>query len=67
MEAAVLFFSLALAVNLAVYGCVGSLGAWSRREVKRNKRLVCLSIAGILTVLAAGARYVLAFAVRPFG
>jgi hypothetical protein len=62
-----LFLSLALAVNLAVYGWLGALGAWSRKEVKRNERLVYLFIADIFTVLAAGAWYVLAFVVRPFG
>jgi hypothetical protein len=67
LETAVLFLSLALAVNLAVYGWLGSLGAWSRKEVTRDERLVYLFIAGIFTVLAAGAWYVLAFAVRPFG
>ncbi len=63
----VLFLSPALAVNLAVYGWLGSLGAWSRKEVKRDERLVYLFIARIFTVLAAGAWYALAFVVRPFG
>jgi len=67
LETAVLFFSLALAVNLAVYGWLGALGAWSRKEADRNERLVYLFIAGIFTVLAAGAWYTLAFVVRPFG
>ena len=63
----VLFLSLALAVNLAVYGCLGSLGAWSSKEINRNERLVYLFIASIFTVLAASTWYVLAFVVRPFG
>ena len=63
----VLFLSLALAVNLAVYGWLGSLGAWSSKEINRNERLVYLFIASIFTVLAASTWYVLAFVVRPFG
>ena len=62
-----LFFSLALAVNLAVYGWLGALGAWSGKEANRNERLVYLFIAGVFTVMATGARYFLAFVVRPFG
>jgi hypothetical protein len=64
---AVLFFSLALAVNLAVYGWLGALGAWSSKEANRNERLVYLFIAGIFTMMAVGAWYTLAFGVRPFG
>ena len=67
METAVSFLSLALAVNLAVYGWLGALGAWSSKEANRNERLVSLFTAGIFTVLAAGAWYALAFVVRPFG
>ncbi len=67
METAVLFLSLALAVNLAVYAWLGALGAWSRKDVNRNERLVYLFIAGVFTMLAAGAWYALAFVVRPFG
>jgi hypothetical protein len=67
LESAVLFLSLALAVNLAVYGWLGALGVWSSKEPDRNERLVHLFIAGIFTVLAAGAWYVLAFIVGPFG
>ncbi len=68
METAVLFLSLALAVNLAVYGWLGALGAWSSsKEANRNERLLYLFIAGIFTVVAAGAWYALAFVVRPFG
>ncbi len=67
METAVLFVSLALAVNLSVYGCLGALGAWSGKEADRNERLVYLFIAAIFTVMAAGAWYALAFVVRPFG
>jgi hypothetical protein len=63
----VLFLSLALAVNLAVYGWLGALGAWSSKEINRNERLVYLFIASIFTVLAASTWYVLAFVVRPFG
>jgi hypothetical protein len=65
LEAA-LFLSLALAVNLAVYGWLGALGAWSSKEANRKERLVYLFIAGIFTVVA-GAWYALAFVVRPFG
>ena len=67
METAVLFLSLALAVNLAVYAWLGALGAWSSKEANRNERLVYLFIAGVFTMLAAGAWYALAFVVRPFG
>ncbi len=66
METAVLFLSLALAVNLAVYGWLGALGAWSGKEAGRGEGLIYLLIAGALTALAAGAWYVLAFVVRPF-
>jgi hypothetical protein len=68
LEAVVLFLSLALAVNLAVYGWLGALGAWSSsKDANQNERLVYLFIASIFTVLAAGAWYTLAFVVRPFG
>ena len=67
LEAAALFLSLALAVNLAVYGWLGALGAWSSKEANRKERLVYLFIAGVFTMLAAGAWYALAFVVRPFG
>ena len=67
LEMVVLFLSLALAVNLAVYGWLGALEAWSTKEANRNERLVYLFIAGAFTVLAAGAWYVLAFMVLPFG
>ena len=66
METAVLFLSLALTVNLAVYGWLGVLGVWSSSKgATRNERLVYLLIAGIFTVVAAGAWYALAFVVRP--
>jgi len=42
LEAAVVFRSLALAVNLSVYGCLGALGAWSGKEADRNERLIYL-------------------------
>jgi hypothetical protein len=67
LETALLFLSLALAVNLAVYGWLRALGAWSTKEANRNERLVYLFIASIFTLLAAGAWYALAFVVRPFG
>ena len=67
METAVLFLSLALAVNLAVYGWLGALGAWSSKEANRKERWVYLFIAGVFTMLAAGAWYALAFVARPFG
>ena len=67
METAVLFLSLALAVNLAVYGWLGALGAWSGKEADRGGRLIYLLIACAFTALAAGAWYALAFVVRPFG
>jgi ABC-type Co2+ transport system permease subunit len=67
LESAVLFLSLALAVNLAVYGWLGAMGAWSGKEADRNERLVYLFIAAIFTVLAAGAWCALAFVARPFG
>ena len=68
METAVLFLSLALAVNLAVYGWLGALGAWSSgKETDRNERLVYLFVAVSFTALAVGAWYSLAFVVRPFG
>jgi len=67
LETAILFVSLALAVNLAVYGWLGALGAYSAKEASRSEKLVYLFIAGAFTVLAAGAWYALAFVVRPFG
>jgi hypothetical protein len=67
LETAVLFFSLALAVNLAVYGWLGAFGAWSGKEADRSERLVYLLIAVSFSALAAGAWYALAFVVRPFG
>ena len=67
MEAVVLFLSLALAVNLAVYAWLGALGAWSSKDANRNERLVYLYIAAVFTMLAAGTWYALAFVVRPFG
>ena len=62
LETVVLFLSLALAVNLAVYGWLGVLETWSSKEANRNERLVYLFVAGVFTVLAAGAWYALAFA-----
>ncbi len=62
-----MFLSLSLAVNLSVYGWLGALEAWSGKEANRNESLVYLFIAGIFTVVAAGAWYALAFVVRPFG
>jgi hypothetical protein len=67
LETAVLFLSLALAVNLAVYGWLGVLGAWSTKEANRHERFVYLFLASIFSVLAAGTWYALAFVVRPFG
>jgi hypothetical protein len=67
LETAVLFLSLALAVNLAVYGWLGALEAWSTKEANRLERLAYLFIAGIFTGVAVGAWYLLAFVVRPFG
>ena len=67
METAVLFLSLALAVNLAVYAWLVALGAWSSKDANRNERLVYFFIAGVFTMLAAGTWYALAFVVRPFG
>jgi hypothetical protein len=66
LETAVLFLSLALTVNLAVYGWLGALGVWSSKESNRNERLIYIFIAGIFTVLAAGFWYALSFEVRPF-
>jgi hypothetical protein len=62
-----LFVSLALAVNLAVYGWLGALGAWSGKDADRSERLIYLFIAGAFTALAAGTWYALAFVVSPFG
>ena len=68
LETAVLFLSLALAINLAVYGWLGALGALSSsKDANQNERLVYLFIASIFTVLAGGGWYTLAFVVRPFG
>jgi len=67
LETVVLFLSLALAVNLAVYGWLGALGAWSGKESDRGERLIYLLIAGAFSALAAGVWYALAFVVRPFG
>ena len=54
METAVVFVSLALAVNLAVYGWLGALGAWSGKDADRSERLIYLFIAGAFTALANG-------------
>ncbi len=62
-----MFLSLALAVNLAVYAWLGALGVWSSKDANRNERLIYLFIAGVFTMLAAGAWYALSFVVRPFG
>jgi hypothetical protein len=67
LKAAILFLSLALVVNLAVYGWLGAFGAWSGKEANRGERLVYVLIAVSFTALAAGAWYALAFVVRPFG
>ena len=67
METAVLFLSLALAINLAVYDWLGALGAWFTKEANQHERLVYLFIASVFTVMAAAAWYALAFVVRPFG
>jgi hypothetical protein len=68
LEAAVLFLSLALAVNVAVYGWLGAFGAFSGKEATdRGERLVYLLIACAFTVMAAGSWYTLAFVVSPFG
>jgi len=66
-ETAVLFLSLSLAVNLAVYGWLGALEAWSTKEANRNERVVYLFVGGVFTVMAAATWYALAFVVRPFG
>ncbi len=63
----VLFVSLALAVNLAVYGWLDVLGAYCAKEASRSEKLVYLFIADAFTVMAAGTWYALAFVVRPFG
>ncbi len=62
-----MFLSLALAVNLAVYAWLGALGVWSSKDANRNERLIYLFIAGVFTMLAAGAWYALSFVVRQFG
>ena len=67
LETAALFLSLALAVNLAIYGWLGALGAWSGKEANRGERLIYLLIAGAFKALAAGTWYALAFVDRPFG
>jgi hypothetical protein len=67
LETAALFLALAIAVNLAVYGWLGALGAWSGEEADRGERLIYLLIAGAFTALAAATWYALAFVVRPFG
>ena len=58
---------LSLAVNPAVYGWLGALGALSGKEADRDERLVYLLIACAFTVMAAGSWYTLAFVVSPFG
>ncbi len=65
-ETVVLFVSLALAVNLAVYGWLGASGAYSVKAASRSEKLVYLFIAGAFTVMAAATWYALAFVVRPF-
>jgi len=62
-----LFLSLALAVNLAVYGWLGALGAWSAKESNRNERVVYLFVGAVFTVMAVASWYALTFVVRPFG
>ena len=65
MDPAVLFLSLALTANPAVYDWLDAWGAWSSKEANRNERLVyCFFIASIFTV-AAGTWYVLAFVGSP--
>ncbi len=70
LETAALFLALAMAVNLAVYGWLGAMGAWwSATEAPAGDRLVHLVhllIAGTFTALAAGVWYALSFEVRPF-
>ena len=58
--------ALAIAVNLALYGWLGALGAWSGKEAHASDRLVHLLIAGAFTVLTAGVWYALSFEVGPF-
>ena len=41
-----MFLSLALAVNVAVYGWLGVLGVWSSKETHLSFRLIYLFIAG---------------------
>ena len=62
-----MFLSLALAVNLAVYGWLGALGAFSAKEANRYERLLYLFIAAAFTVMAAATWYALAFVVRLLG
>ena len=62
-----MFLSLALAVNLAVYGWIGAFGALSDKEADHGERLVYLFIAASFTALAAESWYALAFVVSPFG
>ena len=50
-----MFLSLALAVNFAVYGWLGALGAWSGKEADLSERLVYLLIVGTFMVLATDA------------
>ncbi len=49
-----------------VYAWLGALGAWSSKDANRKERLVYLFIAGVFTMLAAGAWYALAFVIRSF-
>jgi hypothetical protein len=67
LEAAVLFLSLALAVNLAVYGWLGALGAFPAKGANPNQRCAYLFIACAFTGMAVASWYALAFVVRPFG
>jgi hypothetical protein len=56
-----------LEINLAVYGWLGALGAWSSKDANQNERLIYRFIAGVFTMPVAGAWYAFAFVVCPFG
>lgn len=60
-----MFLGFALAVLLAVHSWLAALGAWSDKGRKRDDALVHLFLAGIFTVMAACAWYMLAFGGSP--
>ena len=60
------FAGLALAVLLAVYGCVAAFEARADEDAGRGRVLGWIFVAALHATAAVGALYYLAFVVRPF-